>query len=126
MSWNQQQTIDNGDPDRGSSHDSGMIARICYGWPTPGNADAHESLLKSEIFVGIQNRRIKGFRGIQLLRRALGVEVEFVTIMWFDSLEGVRTFSGQGYEVPVVPRRPGPSCRASTSARSTTALRPIP
>jgi heme-degrading monooxygenase HmoA len=80
-----------------------MIARIWHGWTTPGNADKYESLLREEIFVGIQNRRIAGFRSIQLLRREVGEEVEFVTIMFFDSLASVREFAGEDYEVAVVP-----------------------
>jgi hypothetical protein len=46
-----------------------MISRVWHGWTLPENADTYESLLKSEIFVGIQNRRISGYRGIQLFRR---------------------------------------------------------
>ena len=80
-----------------------MISRIWHGWTSPGNADAYEALLKSEIFVGIRDRQIPGFRGIQLFRRDLGVDVEFVTVMWFDSLDAVRAFAGEGYEVAVVP-----------------------
>lgn len=80
-----------------------MISRIWHGWTTRDNADAYESLLKHEIFVGIQNRHIDGYHGIQLLRRALDDEVEFVTIMWFDSLDAVRAFAGEDYEVAVVP-----------------------
>jgi heme-degrading monooxygenase HmoA len=80
-----------------------MISRVWYGWTTPANADAYESLLKSEIFVGIQNRQIRGYRGIQLFRRNLGDEVEFVTVMWFDSIEAVRAFAGEDYEKAVVP-----------------------
>jgi hypothetical protein len=80
-----------------------MISRIWHGWTTPANADAYETLLKSEIFVGIRGRQIAGFQGIQLLRRDLGDEVEFVTIMIFDGLQAVRTFAGQDYEVAVVP-----------------------
>ena len=80
-----------------------MISRIWHGWTTNGNADKYESLLKEEIFVGIQDRSIRGFKGIQLLRRELGEEVEFVTIMTFDSLEAVREFAGEDYEVAVVP-----------------------
>jgi hypothetical protein len=44
-----------------------------------------------------------GFREIQLFRRDLGTEVEFVTVMWFDTLDAVRVFAGQDYEVAVVP-----------------------
>jgi heme-degrading monooxygenase HmoA len=80
-----------------------MISRIWHGWTNPGNADAYEALLKSEIFVGIRDRQIAGFRGIQLFRRELDAEVEFVTVMWFDSLDAVRVFAGEDYEVAVVP-----------------------
>jgi hypothetical protein len=46
----------------------------------PENADVYEALLKEEILVGIQDRGIPGSRGIQLLRRETGDEVESVTI----------------------------------------------
>ncbi len=80
-----------------------MIARIWHGWTKPANADTYEALLKEEIFVGISNRGISGYRGIELLRRALGGEVEFVTCMRFDTLEAVRAFAGDQYEQAVVP-----------------------
>jgi len=80
-----------------------MIGRIWHGWTTPANADAYEALLKSEIFVGIRDRNIPGYRGIQLFRRDVGREVEFVTIMWFDDLDAVRIFAGEDYETAVVP-----------------------
>ena len=80
-----------------------MIARIWHGWTSPANADAYESLLRNEIFVGIQNRHIQGFNEIQLLRRSVGAEEEFVTIMWFDNFDSVRAFAGDDYELAVVP-----------------------
>lgn len=79
-----------------------MISRVWHGWTTPANADAYEALLKSEIFTGIESRQIAGYRGIHLLRRNFGKEVEFITIMWFDSIEAVRSFAGEDYEVAVV------------------------
>ncbi|RPI33068.1 MAG: antibiotic biosynthesis monooxygenase [Chloroflexota bacterium] len=88
-----------------------MIARIWHGWTTPGNADTYEMMLKEEIFVGIQDRRIEGFKHIQLLRRPVGDEVEFITIMLFDSLDAVREFAGDDYEIAVVP----PKARAVLS-----------
>ncbi len=75
------------------------------------NADAYESLLQNKIFVGIAQREISGYRGIRLLRRFVDNEVEFVTIMWFDSLEAVRAFAGEDYEAAVVP----PKARALLS-----------
>ncbi len=80
-----------------------MIARIWHGWTKPANADTYEDLLKEEIFVGISNRGISGYRGIELLRRELGGEVEFVTCMRFDTLKAVRAFAGDQYEQAAVP-----------------------
>jgi heme-degrading monooxygenase HmoA len=80
-----------------------MIGRIWHGWTSPGNADTYEALLREEVFVGIENRKIAGFRGIQLLRRDVGSEVEFVTVMTFASLDAVREFAGDDYEAAVVP-----------------------
>ena len=80
-----------------------MIARIWHGWTVPQNAEKYEALLREEIFVGIQNRRIPGFISIQLLRRPIDDEVEFITIMVFDSLDAVREFAGEDYERAVVP-----------------------
>jgi len=82
-----------------------MISRIWHGWTTSDNADKYETLLKEEIFVGIQGRHIRGFKNIQLLRRDVGREVEFVTIMLFDTLDAVREFAGQDYEAAVVPEK---------------------
>ena len=80
-----------------------MISRIWHGYTTLANADAYESLLKEEIFTGIQNCKIAGYKEIQLFRRSLDSEVEFITVMWFDSIEAVRIFVGEDYEVSVVP-----------------------
>ena len=80
-----------------------MISRIWHGWTTADNADTYETLLHHEIFEGIKSRDIRGFRRIQLLRRSIGAEVEFVTIMEFESLDAVREFAGEDYEVAVVP-----------------------
>ena len=84
-----------------------MISRIWHGWTTPGNADVYEALLREEIFVGIKGRGIPGFRSIQLLRRDLREEVEFITLMEFDSLDSVRAFAGEDYEAAVVPAKAG-------------------
>lgn len=80
-----------------------MISRIWYGWTSQENAAAYQSLLNTEILPGIANRQIEGYRGAHLLRRDSGSEVEFVTILWFDSLAAVQNFAGADYEVAVVP-----------------------
>ncbi len=80
-----------------------MISRIWHGWTTRENADAYEALLRKEVFVGIANRLHRGYHGIHLLRRDIPEEVEFVTIMWFDTIDAVKEFAGEDYELCVVP-----------------------
>ena len=80
-----------------------MIGRIWHGWTAPENADIYENLLKTEIFPGIASKNVPGYRGIQLFRRPLNGEVEFITIMWFDSWDAIKQFAGEDYETAVVP-----------------------
>lgn len=84
-----------------------MICRIWHGWTSPANTDAYERLLRTEIFQGIEKRGIPGYRGIELLRRPAADIVEFVTLMWFDSMDAVRGFAGTDYEAAVVPAAAG-------------------
>jgi hypothetical protein len=78
-----------------------MIARIWHGYTTPQNAEAYEAMLKPEVLPGISN--VKGYRGSYFLKRELGSEVEFITILLWKSLEGLRELAGPDYEVAVVP-----------------------
>jgi len=80
-----------------------MISRIWHGVTTLENADIYENLLKTEIFPTIASKNVSGYRGIQLFRRPLSNEVEFITIMQFDSLEAVKKFAGEEYEKSYVP-----------------------
>ena len=80
-----------------------MIFRIWHGWTTAQDADTYENLLKKEIFPAIASKNVSGYRGIQLLRRQLNDEVEFITIMQFDSLKAVKQFAGEDYEKSYVP-----------------------
>ena len=64
-----------------------MICRLWRGWTTPANAAAYEAIVRREVIPGIEALRIPGFRHIDLMRRELGDEVEFQTLMWFDDLE---------------------------------------
>jgi antibiotic biosynthesis monooxygenase (ABM) superfamily enzyme len=82
-----------------------MITRIWHGWTTPENADAYEALLRTEVLIDIKNRNMPGFHGIQVLRRDLGHEVEFIKIMRFESIEAIRGFAGDDYEMAVVPAK---------------------
>lgn len=80
-----------------------MICRIWRGWTSRDNASAYEELLRHTIIPGIEARGIAGFRHIDMMRRDLGDEIEFATIMWFDDLDAVKSFVGEDYEVSHVP-----------------------
>jgi heme-degrading monooxygenase HmoA len=80
-----------------------MIIRIWHGWTKPENADAYETLLREEIFPGIAAKGVRGYRGVELLRSDSPDEVEFTTVMRFDSLEAVVDFVGDDYERAYVP-----------------------
>jgi heme-degrading monooxygenase HmoA len=80
-----------------------VIGRIWHGWSKPEHADTYEKLLKEEIFPGIAEKGVSGYKGIQLFRKPVDDEVEFVTIMWFDSWDAVKRFAGEDYERAYVP-----------------------
>jgi heme-degrading monooxygenase HmoA len=82
-----------------------MIGRIWHGWTSRENASAYEELVKSEILPEIAGRRLRGLLGAHLLKRDVSEEVEFVTILWFESLESIREFAGDDYEAAVVPEQ---------------------
>jgi antibiotic biosynthesis monooxygenase (ABM) superfamily enzyme len=81
------------------------IKRVWHGWTTRENAKAYEDLLRSFVFPSIEAKRVPGYRSIELLRKPAGDEVEFVTIMTFDTLDSVKAFVGEDYEAVYVPER---------------------
>ena len=78
-----------------------MVARVWHGYTTRENADAYEAMLTPELLPGLSTK--KGFRGSYLLRRALGHEVEFITMILWDSLDDIRAIAGPDYETAVIP-----------------------
>jgi heme-degrading monooxygenase HmoA len=80
-----------------------MICRVWRGWTTPDNADAYERVVRGLVIPGIEAMRIPGFRSIDLVRRQREYDVEFMTLMWFDSLDSVKAFMGEDYAVAHVP-----------------------
>ena len=80
-----------------------MIKRIRNGWTTQENADAYEQFLDTSVFPGIEEKKLPGYRSIELMKRDLGDEVQFTTVMCFDSLASVIAFRGEDYEVAYVP-----------------------
>jgi antibiotic biosynthesis monooxygenase (ABM) superfamily enzyme len=78
-----------------------MIARIWHGYTKPANADAYESMLKPEVLPGIG--KVPGYRGAYVLRRPLENEIEFITILIWDSIDALKAVAGPNYTVSIVP-----------------------
>ena len=86
----------------------GVILRYWRGWTTPDNADEYYKIVSEQVLPGIAKRRLDGYHGAYLLRRDLDQEVEFATVMIFESLDSIRAFAGEDYETAYVP----PAARA--------------
>ncbi|HEX8924206.1 MAG TPA: antibiotic biosynthesis monooxygenase [Terriglobales bacterium] len=78
-----------------------MIARIWHGYTLPENADTYESMLKPQVLPDID--KVPGYLGTYFIRRNLGSEVEFCTIMLWDSLDSIKAHAGNDYERSIVP-----------------------
>ncbi len=79
------------------------IKRVWHGWTTPENAEAYWVVLKKTVIPSIEAKSIKGYRGIEVLRRDHETEVEFVTSITFDSIQSVIEFQGKDYTRAYVP-----------------------
>lgn len=79
-----------------------MIARVWHGWTKPEHADAYDAMLKPELLPGIS--KAEGYCGSYLLRRNLGAEVEFITILLWDSIDALRAAARHAdYETAIIP-----------------------
>lgn len=81
------------------------VARIWHGWTTVENADAYQAVVDGEVLPAIFEREIPGLVSAHLLRadKAVSGEVEFTTIIWFESLDSVKNFMGADYQRAHVP-----------------------
>lgn len=79
-----------------------VIARIWHGWTKAADAKTYEDMLRDEILPGIARRNIRGYRGAELFIREDSDEVEFVTLLRFDSMEAVKEFAGPDESRPVI------------------------
>ena len=79
------------------------IKRIWHGWTTKENAEKYQNILDKEVLPGIEAKKIPGYKKIEVLKIELENEVEFITIMTFDSLQNVKDFQGEDYKRCYVP-----------------------
>jgi hypothetical protein len=70
-----------------------MIARVWRGWTAHQNADAFEAVLRTQSLPSILAKNIAGLREVQVLRLERLGETEFITVLWFDDLDGARALA---------------------------------
>ena len=78
-----------------------MIARIWHGYTKPEDADSYEATLKPEMLPGIG--KVPGYRGGFVLRRPVEGQVEFITIMIWESIDALKAVAGPNYTVSIIP-----------------------
>ena len=79
------------------------IKRIWHGWTTKENNSKYQDILCNQVIPSIEAKQIPGFSKIEVLKIEHGDEVEFVTIMTFESLKNVIDFQGEDYKKCYVP-----------------------
>lgn len=79
-----------------------MIARIWHGYTATEHADSYEAMLKPELLPGMN--KIPGYKGGIVLRRVLGDEIEFITIMVWESIEALQAVAGPNYTAAIIPQ----------------------
>jgi len=81
-----------------SPYAGAYIARIWHGWTKKENAAKFEKVLVFEAIPSINKNKPEGLKGIQVLKLETENEIEFTTIMWFDTIDSVKEFAGEDYE----------------------------
>jgi heme-degrading monooxygenase HmoA len=77
-----------------------VIARVWRGWARPEDADVYEEHFRGAVLPHLAE--VSGYRGARLLRRSDGVEVAFVAVTFFESVDAIRAFAGPDLEAAVV------------------------
>jgi len=58
-------------------------------------------MLKPELLPGME--KVPGYKGGIVLRRILGEEVEFITIMLWESMQDLQAVAGPNYAAAIIP-----------------------
>jgi heme-degrading monooxygenase HmoA len=80
-----------------------MFARLWCGRSLPKNAFDYAAHVSDTVFPSL--RKMHGYRGAQLLRRAIDGRIEFLAVTYWDQLDDVRQFAGGDIEVAKIEPR---------------------
>jgi heme-degrading monooxygenase HmoA len=77
-----------------------MIVRAWRGYASAAGADAYPKHLLESVRPKLERRA--GFRGLWLLRRPAGEEIEYLVLTHWQSMDAIRAFAGDDPERAVV------------------------
>ena len=79
------------------------IIRTWKGWTSLENAPVYEDMLINEVFPSVKKNGVIGLEKVSISTMEKIDEVEFFLILQFDSLDAVKTFTGENYEKAYIP-----------------------
>ena len=79
------------------------IIRTWKGWTTLENASTYEDMLINEVFPTVKKNGVEGLEKVSISTKHLENEVEFFLVLQFDSLDSVKIFAGENYEIAYIP-----------------------
>ncbi|MCW5519058.1 antibiotic biosynthesis monooxygenase [Aureitalea sp. L0-47] len=82
---------------------SAKILRTWKGWTTKENAPIYEEMLINEVFPTVKKNGVDGLEKVSVSTMERDNEIEFFLVLQFDSLESVRKFAGENYEMAYIP-----------------------
>jgi len=79
------------------------IIRTWKGWTTLENAPVYEDMLINEVFPTVKKNGVLGLEKVSISTQEKQDEMEFFLMLQFDSLDAVKTFAGENYEMAYIP-----------------------
>ena len=79
------------------------IIRTWKGWTTIENAPIYKDMLINEVFPAVKKKGVEGLEKVSISTQDKQDEVEFFLILQFDSLDSVKLFAGEKYEIAYIP-----------------------
>ena len=79
------------------------IIRTWKGWTTIENAPVYENMLINEVFPVVKRSGVEGLEKVSISTKLIDEEVEFFLILQFNSLNAVKLFAGEDYNLAYIP-----------------------
>lgn len=81
------------------------VIRTWKGWTTFKNAPVYEHMLRNEVFPEVKKKGVEGLEKVSISTAEKSNEVEFFLVLQFDSIDSVKLFAGENYEMAYIPEK---------------------